>query len=167
VAVAFDDLDKKISCTRLRNRACHRRRRARGASERPAPWTPSRVTVLGDAVHGMPPTGGNGASTALRDAALLTRQLTRTARGELPLLDAIGKYEAEMREYGFEAVDLAMKTLRQGLASNAVEVFFNRNWFRLCSMAAPVRRMTFSSWAEVSAPRDWERTVNTPARAAP
>jgi 2-polyprenyl-6-methoxyphenol hydroxylase-like FAD-dependent oxidoreductase len=113
----------------------------------------------------MPPTGGNGANTALRDAALLTRQLTRTAQGELPLLDAIG--EAEMREYRFQAVNLAMKTLRRGLAGNAVEVFFNRNWFRLCSMAAPVRRKTFGSWAVVSAPRDWERTVNTLARAAP
>jgi 2-polyprenyl-6-methoxyphenol hydroxylase-like FAD-dependent oxidoreductase len=136
-------------------------------SERPEPWAPSRVTVLGDAVHGMPPTGGNGANAALRDAALLTRQLTRTAAGELPLLDAIGEYEAEMREYGFQAVNLTMKTLRQGLASSAVEVFISRNWFRLATMATPVRRKTFSSFAEVCAPRDWERTVSTPARATP
>jgi len=137
------------------------------ASPRPAPWTPSRVTVLGDAAHGMPPAGGNGANTALRDAALLTRQLTRTARGELPLLEAIGEYEAEMREYGFQAVDLAMKTLRQGLASNPVEVFFSRTWFRLCSMAAPLRRMTFgNSWAEVSTAREWERAASTPPPAA-
>ena len=128
------------------------------ASDRPAPWTPSRVTVLGDAVHGMPPTGGNGANTALRDAALLTRRLSRAVRGELPLLDAIGGYEADMREYGFQAVDLAMKTLRQGLTSNPVEVFFSRAWFRLCTAAAPLRRMTFgSSWADVSAPREWEQ----------
>ena len=133
------------------------------ASERPAQWTPSRVTVLGDAVHGMPPAGGNGANTALRDAALLTRQLTRAAQGEVPLLDAIGEYEAEMREYGFQAVSLAMKTLRQGLASNPVEVFFSRNWFRLCSMAAPLRQMTFgNTWAAVSTPRDWERVVSSP-----
>jgi 2-polyprenyl-6-methoxyphenol hydroxylase-like FAD-dependent oxidoreductase len=135
------------------------------AADRPAPWTPSRVTVLGDAVHGMPPAGGNGANTALRDAALLTRRLSRAARGELPLLDAIGGYEAEMREYGFQAVDLAMKTLRQGLASNPVDVFFSRAWFRLCARAAPLRRMTFGgSWAAVSAPRDWERApLRSPA----
>ncbi len=138
------------------------------ASERPVPWAPSRVTVLGDAVHGMPPAGGNGANTALRDAALLTRQLARAARAELPLLDAIGEYEAEMREYGFQAVDLAMTTLRQGLMSNPVEVFFSRSWFRLCGMAAPLRRMTFgSSWAEVSAPREWERAAAAPAPATP
>jgi 2-polyprenyl-6-methoxyphenol hydroxylase-like FAD-dependent oxidoreductase len=137
------------------------------ASERPAPWAPSRVTVLGDAVHAMPPAGGNGANAALRDAALLTRQLARAARGDLPLLDAIGEYEAEMREHGFHAVDMAMKTLRQGLASNPAQMFFARNWFRLCSRAAPLRRKTFGNYAEVCAPRDWERTVNTPARATP
>ncbi len=137
------------------------------ASDHPAPWTPSRVTVLGDAVHAMPPAGGNGANTALRDAALLTRQLSRAARGELPLLDAIGDYEAEMRDYGFQAVDLAMKTLRQGVTSNPVDVFFSRAWFRLCSMVAPLRRTTFgNSWAKVSAPREWERT-HTPAIHAP
>ena len=100
----------------------------------------------------MPPTGGNGANTALRDAALLTRQLSQAARGELALLDAIGEYEAEMREYGFEAVDLAMETLRQGLASNPVDMFFSRTWFRFCDLAAPLRRMTFgNSWAKISA----------------
>lgn len=134
------------------------------ASERPAPWTPSRVTVLGDAIHGMPPTGGNGANTALRDAALLTRQLSQVAKGRLPLLDAIGDYEADMREYGFQAVDLAMETLRQGLTSNPVDLFLTRTWFRLCTLAAPLRRITFgNSWAEVSAPREWERAVSTPA----
>jgi 2-polyprenyl-6-methoxyphenol hydroxylase-like FAD-dependent oxidoreductase len=134
------------------------------ASDRPTPWTPSPVTVLGDAVHGMPPAGGNGANTALRDAALLSRQLSRVARGELSLLDAIGDYEAEMRDYGFQAVDLALKTLRQGMTSNPVEVFFSHGWFRLCSRWAPLRRMTFrTSWAEVSAPRAWERAATTPS----
>jgi 2-polyprenyl-6-methoxyphenol hydroxylase-like FAD-dependent oxidoreductase len=136
------------------------------ASDQLAPWTPSRVTVLGDAMHAMPPAGGNGANTALRDAALLTRQLAQAARGELPLLDAIGDYEAEMREYSSQAVDLAMKTLRQAMTSNPVEVFFSRSWFRLCSRAAPLRRMTFaSSWAKVSTPREWERAVTTPIHA--
>lgn len=132
------------------------------ASDRPAPWAPSRVTVLGDAVHGMPPTGGNGANTALRDAALLTRQLSRVARGQLPLLDAIGDYETEMREYGFQAVDVAMDTLRQGLTSNPLDMFLSGTWFRFCNLSAPLRRMTFAnSWAEVSAPRRWERPVTT------
>lgn len=133
------------------------------ASERPAPWAPSRVTLLGDAVHGMPPAGGNGANTALRDAALLTRQLSLAAGGRLPLPEAIGEYETEMRAYGFQAVALAMKTLRQGLMSNPVNVFFSHGWFRLCSVTPALRRMTFgTSWARISAPRRWERAASTP-----
>ncbi|MEU7751873.1 FAD-dependent monooxygenase [Micromonospora sp. NPDC049171] len=130
------------------------------ASDRLAPWAPSRVTVLGDAVHGMPPAGGNGANTALRDAALLTRQLFRADGGHLPLLEAIGDYETEMREYGFQAVELAMRTLRQGMMSNPVNVGLTRGWFSLCTIAPPLRRMTFgASWAKISAPRHWERAA--------
>ncbi len=44
-------------------------------------WSPSPVTVLGDAIHLMPPVGGLGGNTALRDAHLLTRQLTAAHRG--------------------------------------------------------------------------------------
>ncbi|MGC5286718.1 FAD-dependent oxidoreductase [Micromonospora sp. DT231] len=130
------------------------------ASDRPAPWAPARVTVLGDAVHGMPPAGGNGANTALRDAALLTRQLSLAGTGHLPLLEAIGEYETEMREYGFQAVDLALRTLQQGMMSNPVNVGLTRGWFSLCDVVAPLRRMTFGpSWARISAPRHWERAA--------
>ena len=64
-------------------------------------WEPSRVTVVGDAAHGMLPTLGMGANLALNDAALLVRQLDRHSRGEIDLLAAIGGYEAQMRETAY------------------------------------------------------------------
>ena len=65
------------------------------------PWPPSRVTVLGDAIHAMSPARGSGANTALRDAALLSRMLTT---GAADVVAAIGQYEQQMREYGYAAV---------------------------------------------------------------
>ncbi|KAJ7673445.1 hypothetical protein B0H17DRAFT_1242682 [Mycena rosella] len=64
-------------------------------------WQPSnRVTLLGDAVHTMSPTAGIGATTALRDAALLVKTLVEKGMGA----DAIGGFEREMRQYAGEAV---------------------------------------------------------------
>ncbi|MFB9238597.1 FAD-dependent oxidoreductase [Plantactinospora siamensis] len=73
-------------------------------SEPVRPWPTSTVTLLGDAIHTMTPGQGVGANTALRDAALLTRQLSAAAAGEKPLLRAVADYEAEMIPYGFARV---------------------------------------------------------------
>jgi len=64
-------------------------------------WPPSRVTVLGDAIHAMSPARGSGANTALQDAALLCRTLTAAGSD---VVAAIGEYERQMREYGYAAV---------------------------------------------------------------
>ncbi|MEU1625323.1 NAD(P)/FAD-dependent oxidoreductase [Streptomyces sp. NPDC020096] len=69
-----------------------------------APWKPSPVTLLGDAIHTMTPGQGVGANTALRDAVLLCRKLTEHRDGQVALLDAIGDYEERMRDYGYKAV---------------------------------------------------------------
>jgi 2-polyprenyl-6-methoxyphenol hydroxylase-like FAD-dependent oxidoreductase len=60
--------------------------------------------LLGDAIHTMTPGQGVGANTALRDAALLCRELAAAHQGAKPLLAAIGDYEAEMIPYGFARV---------------------------------------------------------------
>lgn len=67
------------------------------------PWPPSRVTVLGDAVHAMSPARGSGANTALKDAGLLCRTLSAAADGA-DIVASIGDYERHMREYGYAAV---------------------------------------------------------------
>jgi 2-polyprenyl-6-methoxyphenol hydroxylase-like FAD-dependent oxidoreductase len=63
-------------------------------------WTPGPVTLLGDAAHAMSPAGGEGANTALGDAALLTEALTAHVRGEISLLDAIAGYDCDLRRFG-------------------------------------------------------------------
>ncbi|WP_034263840.1 FAD-dependent oxidoreductase [Actinospica robiniae] len=73
-------------------------------------WQPSRVTLLGDAVHAMSPARGSGANTALRDAALLASELAAAERGEKELVQAIGDYEREMTDYGFEAVRASLRS---------------------------------------------------------
>jgi 2-polyprenyl-6-methoxyphenol hydroxylase-like FAD-dependent oxidoreductase len=73
-----------------------------------APWPPSRVTVLGDAIHAMSPAGGSGANLALRDAAQLCRALTSAADGD-DITMAIGHYEHQMRDYGYAAVAASAK----------------------------------------------------------
>ena len=49
----------------------------------------------------MLPTIGMGANLSLRDAALLVEQLTAGGRGEVELVEAIGAYEAAMREVAY------------------------------------------------------------------
>jgi 2-polyprenyl-6-methoxyphenol hydroxylase-like FAD-dependent oxidoreductase len=120
-------------------------------------WAGSSVTVLGDAIHCMPPTGGIGANMALRDASLLTRTLTAAARGDISLVQAIGDYEAEMRDYAFPTVRSALTTQRRGLNSSPVAQAGMRAFFRLCAAVPAVRRAGFAgSWATDARPRPWE-----------
>lgn len=63
-------------------------------------WEPSSVvTFLGDAIHPMPPTGGAGANTALRDASSLLKAIKKGASKE-----SIEEYENELRMYAREAI---------------------------------------------------------------
>ncbi|MGW4466400.1 FAD-dependent oxidoreductase [Micromonospora sp. NPDC004704] len=116
-------------------------------SEPVQPWPPSNVTLIGDAIHTMTPGRGVGANTALRDAALLCRQLTAVNAGEKPLLRGVADYEAEMLPYGFARV-------ADSLANNGTSgddplyrpvigrfaLLAARSYFSLTSRVPPLRR---------------------------
>jgi 2-polyprenyl-6-methoxyphenol hydroxylase-like FAD-dependent oxidoreductase len=70
-------------------------------------WTFGRVTLIGDAAHPMYPIGSNGASQAILDARVVTREIL--AHGETPA--ALQAYEAERRP---TTTDLVMLNRRNG-----------------------------------------------------
>lgn len=80
--------------------------------DRLAPWAHGRVTAVGDAVHVMPPTGGRGAGTAIRDAAALTDRLAAAAEGECTIPVALFDYTARMRRYAAAAVRESVQPVR-------------------------------------------------------
>ena len=75
-----------------------------------SPWEPSAcVTVLGDAVHAMPPSGAVGAVAALHDAAMLARKLVEDGMG----VESINAYEKETREYAGAGIKRSLKAGEQ------------------------------------------------------
>ena len=75
-------------------------------------WEPSRISLVGDAIHAMSPAAGAGANTAMRDGAALAAALSSGGP------EAIGEYEAEMRRYGFAAVRESAANGAQHLGQN-------------------------------------------------
>ncbi|MEU3116039.1 MULTISPECIES: NAD(P)/FAD-dependent oxidoreductase [Micromonospora] len=80
---------------------------------RPHRWAVPRATMMGDAVHVMPPFGAHGGNTALRDAALLGRRLVEARAGATSAEEAIAAYQDEMTDYAFRAVDTASGLMRR------------------------------------------------------
>ncbi|MDH6579520.1 NAD(P)/FAD-dependent oxidoreductase [Kitasatospora sp. MAP5-34] len=72
-------------------------------------WSPSNITLIGDAIHTMTPGQGVGANTALRDAARLCRNLIAHRDARMTLLEAVLEYETKMVEYGYAAVKESKK----------------------------------------------------------
>ena len=70
-------------------------------------WQPSRVTVLGDAAHGMLPTKGMGANATFYDATFLCDRLADVAAGRKNIPEAIGEYEAAMRSFAYPIIAMA------------------------------------------------------------
>lgn len=73
------------------------------------PHPARKVALLGDAIHPMPPTGGAGASTAIRDAECLNRHVLDDPN-TLPL--SIYEYQREMLAYARETSSESLLPLR-------------------------------------------------------
>jgi 2-polyprenyl-6-methoxyphenol hydroxylase-like FAD-dependent oxidoreductase len=76
------------------------------------PWPAGRVTALGDAVHAMPPTGGQAAATAIRDAGLLAAELAALDGRASTIPLAVHRYHLGMAEYAATAVRESLEPLR-------------------------------------------------------
>ena len=74
-----------------------------------APWAASRITALGDAVHAVPPTGGQGAATAIIDADVLCRELIAVERGEKAMTMAVNDFHTQMRTYAGVALTESLR----------------------------------------------------------
>jgi 2-polyprenyl-6-methoxyphenol hydroxylase-like FAD-dependent oxidoreductase len=107
-------------------------------SEPVAPWRPTTVTLLGDAIHSMTPMRGIGANTALRDARLLCRNLLDRAP-----LDAIADYERQMRDYGFAAVKGSLRSAHQFVSGNRAGKVAFKSVLRLFQAVPPLKRVAF------------------------
>jgi 2-polyprenyl-6-methoxyphenol hydroxylase-like FAD-dependent oxidoreductase len=83
-------------------------------------WDEPTVTLLGDAIHTMTPGRGEGANTALRDAALLSAVLSEAAAGRTGLVAAKRRYENEMLSYGFAAADNSTRPFFAGAQGRPV-----------------------------------------------
>jgi 2-polyprenyl-6-methoxyphenol hydroxylase-like FAD-dependent oxidoreductase len=65
-------------------------------------WQTGRITFLGDAVHAMSPAGGEGANTAMADAASVAAAFNTNG------IDGIAAYEHDMRQRARMALERSM-----------------------------------------------------------
>jgi 2-polyprenyl-6-methoxyphenol hydroxylase-like FAD-dependent oxidoreductase len=108
-----------------------------------APWTTSRITLLGDAIHSMTPFRGIGANVALRDAVRLRDALVAAHDGERDVIEAIQAYEAEMIRYGFAAVETSRRAMEQTLTRSAMKRAMSRAVFRIVNKVPSLKRRMF------------------------
>jgi salicylate hydroxylase len=113
-----------------------------------APWQTQRITLIGDAIHSMTPYRGIGANIALRDAALLCRNLKDAALGNSEIEAAISDYERQMREYGFAAVRASLQALQQSVGDKGLGFWLSKLFFRAANAMPPLRRLVFANFGD-------------------
>ena len=98
-----------------------------------APSSSARVTLIGDAIHTMPPFGAHGANTALKDAQSLAGHLAR-AGSETTVEQAIGAYEAAMTHYSRPMVRGALRMMKMATTDFPLKRAVFRTALRLAAL---------------------------------
>jgi len=106
-------------------------------------WRTTNVTLLGDALHHMPPVGGMGGNAAMHDASLLCAALTSVRHDQTGLLGAIHDYETRMIETGFQAVRASVWYTRLAISRLPLMRSVARGFFKVCAVSAPLRNAVF------------------------
>ncbi|WP_433781448.1 FAD-dependent oxidoreductase [Actinomycetospora sp. CA-101289] len=104
-------------------------------------WSPSQITLLGDAIHNMTPMAGIGANTALRDADALRRSLTGAE--PVSLVERVARYEDEMRAYANEALTLSTRNARNAASDKRLPRLAFRTLLKVTDSVAPIKRRVF------------------------
>jgi 2-polyprenyl-6-methoxyphenol hydroxylase-like FAD-dependent oxidoreductase len=115
------------------------------AATRPKPWLAGAVTLLGDAIHHMPPVGGLGGNAALHDASLLCRALAAVHDGTAARTPALSGYERVMLQHGFAAVRTARLYLSLATSRSQALRATARGFFRTCGKIPGLRRAVFEN----------------------
>ena len=100
----------------------------------PKAWAPQRVTLMGDAIHVMPPFGAHGANTALKDAQVLGDHLLQAGGRTEDLVERVGAYEAEMRAYSRAIVRDASRMMAMTTANFPFKKTIFRNLLKLATI---------------------------------
>src|SRR5262245_37088049 len=103
------------------------------ATPRIRPSLPSRVTLIGDAIHTMPPFGAHGANTAFKDAQVFASHFANGV-DQAQTIDTIGAFEDSVRKYSEPTVKNAMRQMTMA----TVDFPFKRGVFRAMFRAAGV-----------------------------
>jgi 2-polyprenyl-6-methoxyphenol hydroxylase-like FAD-dependent oxidoreductase len=112
-------------------------------------WNSTNVTILGDAVHNMPPLYGMGANMALNDAAVLCVQLNKVVNDDCTLPEALSLFQEKMLKDGFKALNTSMAYTKQAISGNILQRLFSRGWFQLCAAIPAFKKMSFGArWVE-------------------